>query len=72
MSHFSKKKFLFYLFLARREQERSRMEEYERELQEMKDRINRRPLLFEQETQVSGPLIYQSTNHVKTGLYNDT
>jgi len=48
------------------------MEEYERELQEMKDRINRRPLLFEQETQVSGPLVYQSTDHVKTGLNNDT
>ena len=48
------------------------MEEYERELQEMKDRINRRPLLFEQETQVSGPLVHQSTDHIKTGLNNET
>lgn len=36
-----------------REAERSRMEEYERELMEMKERVQRRPLLFEQESQVS-------------------
>ena len=35
-----------------REAERARMEEYERELQEMKERVQRRPLLFEQESQV--------------------
>ena len=35
-----------------RDAERARMEEYERELQEMKDRVQRRPLLFEQESQV--------------------
>lgn len=28
------------------------MEEYEREIQEMRERVNRRPLLFEQESQV--------------------
>lgn len=36
-----------------REQERARMEEYEREKQEMLDRVNRRPLLFEQESQTN-------------------
>ncbi|XP_060572223.1 protein FAM161B-like [Ruditapes philippinarum] len=36
-----------------REAERARMEEYEREMKEMKNRINRRPLLFEQESQVN-------------------
>ncbi|XP_045167676.2 protein FAM161B-like [Mercenaria mercenaria] len=36
-----------------READRARMEEYEREMQEMKNRINRRPLLFEQESQVN-------------------
>ncbi|WAR19576.1 F161A-like protein [Mya arenaria] len=36
-----------------REAERARMEQYEQELQEMKSRISRRPLLFEQTTQVN-------------------
>ncbi|XP_063429193.1 protein FAM161A-like [Mytilus trossulus] len=36
-----------------REAERERMEQYEKELQNMKDRIDQRPLLFEQETQVN-------------------
>lgn len=36
-----------------RDAERARMEEYERELEEMKDRVQRRPLLFEQESQTN-------------------
>ncbi|CAG2185238.1 FAM161A [Mytilus edulis] len=36
-----------------REAERERMEQYEKELQNMKDRIDQRPLLFEQESQVN-------------------
>lgn len=36
-----------------REAEHARMQEYEQELQEMKERVNKRPLLFEQESQVN-------------------
>ncbi|KAL4238734.1 hypothetical protein ACF0H5_003441 [Mactra antiquata] len=36
-----------------REATRARMEEYEKELQEMKERVNRRPLLIEQESQIN-------------------
>jgi hypothetical protein len=42
------------------------MEEYEREMKEMKDRINRRPLLFEQESQVNYHLSYNSILYVLT------
>ncbi|KAL3873134.1 hypothetical protein ACJMK2_036288 [Sinanodonta woodiana] len=36
-----------------REAERARIEEYEKELREMKERISKRPLLFEQESQTN-------------------
>ena len=36
-----------------RRSDRARREEYNRELQEMQNRVNRRPLLFEQQSQVT-------------------
>lgn len=36
-----------------KKQERERLERYQQELEEMKNRVNNRPLLFEQETQAS-------------------
>ena len=36
-----------------RESDRARREEYNRELQEMQERVNKRPLLFEQQSQVT-------------------
>lgn len=50
-----------------RQAEISRLEEYERQLEEIKSKVEKRPLLFERETQVSEKLqqklhvyIYQS------------
>jgi hypothetical protein len=48
--HSARKWFFFYC--SYREAERERAEQYEKELQEMKERLEERPLLFEQETQV--------------------
>ena len=53
-----------YTVLCYREAERFRMEEYERELQEMKDRVQRRPLLFEQESQVLYTSMLLTYTHV--------
>ena len=47
---------IFYSF--NREAERERMEQYEKELQEMKERLDQRPLLFEQESQVYATIYF--------------
>lgn len=43
----------FFCFDYRRESDKARREEYNRELKEMQDRVNKRPLLFEQQSQVT-------------------
>jgi hypothetical protein len=43
---------MIFFYCSYREAERERAEQYEKELQEMKERLEERPLLFEQETQV--------------------
>ena len=43
----------FCCFVCLRESDRARKEEYNRELKEMQDRVNKRPLLFEQQSQAT-------------------
>ena len=43
----------FFSFCYFRESDRARREEYNRELKEMQQRISKRPLLFEQQSQVT-------------------
>lgn len=45
--------FLFVVVVYHRESDRARREEYNQELKEMQDRVNKRPLLFEQQSQVT-------------------
>lgn len=44
---------LIFVFVSFRESDRARREEYQRELQEMQERVNKRPLLFEQQSQAT-------------------
>ena len=43
----------YSLSISYREGDRARREEYNRELKEMHDRVNKRPLLFEQQSQAT-------------------
>lgn len=44
---------LIFVSVSIRESDRARREEYQRELQEMQERVNKRPLLFEQQSQAT-------------------
>lgn len=44
---------LIFVSISFRESDRARREEYQRELQEMQERVNKRPLLFEQQSQAT-------------------
>lgn len=45
--------FIYFLSFYRRDSDRARKEEYQRELQEMQERLEKRPLLFERQAQAS-------------------
>ena len=44
-------------WLCCREEELARLEQYEKDLEEMRERVQKRPLLFERETQVIPPAL---------------